>query len=271
MSAAKRRRIFTLNDPYPLRISGELAAEIGFNESIVLLQLEYLISISTNERDGRLWTYHSLEDLREKFFPWWSRATISRTIKSLRDADLIIVDNFNRAGFDRTQWFALNYDGIGGLESIRVDASISQNEKSMSHSEQSMSQDETPIPETTQKTTDKDLSKDPHATASVTAEERQVIERYAKDYAAELRDEAPLQSSATRMINLYARSGLDLDTFLDVLHRARQVTQKHSGSVRKESGDGSGRKAKVAYLFAVLEDLLEQRGAQATEKGRGLR
>ena len=49
----KHERIFTLNDPHALRICGSLAQEIGLNESIVLLQLEFLISLPPEkERDG---------------------------------------------------------------------------------------------------------------------------------------------------------------------------------------------------------------------------
>ena len=157
---AKRRRIFVLNDPFALRVSPHLAEEIGLNESIVLLQLEFLISISDNERDGRVWTYHSLDDLRATYFPWWSRATIARTIKALEERGLILIGNFNRAGFDRTQWFALNYDGIESLRSVRLETSISQNETrasqsetSTSHRDTSASQNGTTIPETTSETT----------------------------------------------------------------------------------------------------------------------
>ena len=36
--ARNYERIFVLNDHYSLRICGELATEIGFTESVVLLQ-----------------------------------------------------------------------------------------------------------------------------------------------------------------------------------------------------------------------------------------
>jgi len=254
----KRRRIFTLNDPYPLRISGELATEIGFNESIILLQIEYLVSISTNEREGRFWTYHSLDELRERYFPWWSRATIARTIKSLEERQLITVGNFNRAGFDRTQWYTLNYEGVAILTSIRVDTAISQNEKSMSHAATSASQVETAIPETTSETTQRDLSKDTQPERLIPRREQAIIEAMVTDYAQELRDRAPLASSVSRAVNLYIDSGLDIDRFLDLLQEARSATQKASAGIRAEAGDGSGRKSKMSYWFSVLEDLISR-------------
>ena len=120
MAIQPRNRLLTFNDPHPMRIDRDLAAEIGLNESILLLQIEYLISISSNERDGRLWTYQTLTNLRETYFPWWSMMTISRTLRSLEEKRLLLIGNFNKLGYDRTQWFALNEEGIGLLHSIAI-------------------------------------------------------------------------------------------------------------------------------------------------------
>jgi hypothetical protein len=122
--------ILTKNDPQVMRIHAELAAEIGLNESIALLQLEFLVRKHQNERDGKLWAYASLEELRDRYFKWWSLATISRVLKRLEDADLIFIGNYNATSYDRTQWFAMNPAGLGRLEAIKIDVSILQNEKS---------------------------------------------------------------------------------------------------------------------------------------------
>ncbi len=165
MTVRKRERLFVLNDPHALRINAALAMEIGLNESVVLLQIEFLISISDNVHEDKHWTYQSLADLRDGYFPFWSTATISRSIKSLVERELIIVGNFNRVGFDRTQWFALNPEGIARLSSLHLvgansATSILQNETSILHPAKwtlqdatSILQDETTIPETTSETT----------------------------------------------------------------------------------------------------------------------
>lgn len=150
-----RTRLLTFNDPHPMRIDRDLAAEIGLNESILLLQLEYLISISSNERDGRLWTYQSLTNMQEVYFPWWSVMTIQRTIKSLEQKNLIIIGNFNKLGYDRTQWFALNEEGINSLHSVAIyqnDKSIYQNDV-IDHNKMvnGSQQNDTTIPEITQR------------------------------------------------------------------------------------------------------------------------
>jgi hypothetical protein len=115
--------------------------------------------------------------------------------------------------------------------------------------------------ETEQQTERQENSNGPDLAQFTAVKEQLILERYARDYAVELRDQAPLASTVTRMINLYVESGLDLDAFLELLHEARQATQKRSASIKTETPDGSGRKAKVSYLFAVLEDLIERRGA----------
>lgn len=141
------KRLFTMNDPHAMRINADLAKEIGLNESIVLLQFEYLIAQSGTEKDGMLWTYWTLKRLKEYFFKWWSIATISRTVDSLETMGLIYVrSDLNLKGYDRTQWFALNFDGLAKLTSIAVftatpqpDA-ILQNETSIFQNETSILQ-----------------------------------------------------------------------------------------------------------------------------------
>ena len=142
-----RKRLLTFNDPQPLRVDRGLAQEIGFLESLVLLQIEYHISMTNNLRDGEYWTYQTLDDLRRHDFPWLSRATVARTVKNLERMHLLKIGNYNVTGFDRTQWFALDYEGISGLQTIKIgeDAPISQNEKWMSQNATSISQNATSI------------------------------------------------------------------------------------------------------------------------------
>ncbi len=141
--ARPRIRLLIANDPHPMRIERDLAEEIGLNESIVLLQLEYLIGVSNHERDGRLWTYHTLQDLHTIYFPWWSVMTISRIVKALAEKELIVIGNYNKLGYDRTQWFALNETGIARLKSVLIHPdAIYQNEKWISQNGTSIYQND---------------------------------------------------------------------------------------------------------------------------------
>ena len=87
--------------------------------------------------------------------------------------------------------------------------------------------------------------------------DRDVIANYILDFAGEFADRAPLASSISRAQNLYQRSGLTLDQFVEVLYAARSITKERSASVR-EAPDESGRKSRMHYYFAVVEDVLEQ-------------
>ncbi len=82
----------------------------------------------------------------------------------------------------------------------------------------------------------------------------EAITAFVRDIAAELNDQAPLRSSVTRAWRLYRASGVSIDTFFNHIYDARKETQRRSGSITKH--DTAGFKAKMAYFFAVLEDLL---------------
>ena len=126
----KPTALFVLNEPYVLRVSPALAKEIGLNESILFLQIEYLIRISnTEEIEGKSWTYQSLQKMHDEYFPWWSISTISRIAQSLQEMELIHIGNFNRRAYDRTQWYALNEVEINRLKSVKINEAILQNEK----------------------------------------------------------------------------------------------------------------------------------------------
>lgn len=83
---------------------------------------------------------------------------------------------------------------------------------------------------------------------------REVIANFVADFAREFADAASLPSSISRAQNIYRISGLPLDRFLDLMYRARAITKERSAAVRA-TPDESGRKPRMAYFYAVLEDL----------------
>jgi DNA-binding PadR family transcriptional regulator len=159
-----RYKIYTpTNDPTMLRIIPILANQIGLDDSIVLLQIEYWISITKLLRDGKYWTYQSLRDMREKAFTWWSIQTISRIISRLEENELIFVGNYNKHAYDKTHWFSLNPKGLSRLKDVIImeaieyapsdlsqnGTGVSQNGTGVSQNGTGVSQSETTIPETT--------------------------------------------------------------------------------------------------------------------------
>lgn len=103
-----------LLDESPLVILPELATRIGLNEAIFLQQLHYWLLKSTNEHDGKIWMYNSYEKLQEQF-PFWSVKTLRRIVKSLQDLGLILVGNFNKNKWEKTNWYTINYANLGGI------------------------------------------------------------------------------------------------------------------------------------------------------------
>ncbi len=98
------------------------------------------------------------------------------------------------------------------------------------------------------------------------AEARRVILAYIGDYARELNDQAKLKASTTRAFNLYRQAGVALDVFSARLSEARAITQEQTAAIRTRVDDGTTafpRKNKMAYFFAVLEDLLGVREGRA--------
>lgn len=149
-------RIFTLNEPEAPRINPALACEVGLNESIVLLQIEYWISISDNWQDGRKWTYQSVRDMKKKSFSFWSIATINRAVNSLIDKGYLIEGNYNKMKYDKTRWFALNFEKLNELNSISIkghETGVFQNDTRSNQNDTRLNQNDTTIPEITTETT----------------------------------------------------------------------------------------------------------------------
>ena len=134
----------------PLIVMPTLAAHIGLNEAIILQQVHYWLLKSDKLEDGRKWTYNSYESWREQF-PFWSVATIKRAISSLEKQELLISGNHNKAAFDKTKWYTLNYQKIQSMTNrlAQIDPTSGSN---CTNDEIKLTQ---PIPKTTTEITTK--------------------------------------------------------------------------------------------------------------------
>ncbi|MGG3893610.1 DnaD domain protein [Geobacillus stearothermophilus] len=103
-----------LLDEKPLIILPSLAKEIGLNEAIILQQLHYWLQESGSEHDGHRWVYNTYEDW-QKQFPFWSKNTIIRAIKSLEKKGLIVTGNYNKLKIDNTKWYRIDYEKLEGM------------------------------------------------------------------------------------------------------------------------------------------------------------
>lgn len=105
-----------LLDERPLIVLPELAVQVGLNEAILLQQIHYWVNQKNNLRDGRYWVYNTLKELNDQF-PFWSQKTIQRTITSLKKKEILLTANYNKAGFDKTVWYSIDYDQLDFLVS----------------------------------------------------------------------------------------------------------------------------------------------------------
>ena len=112
-----------LIDEPPLQVIPSLAVAVGLNEAIVLQQFHYWIKGSKHERDDRYWVYNTVEEW-QKQFPFWSVSTVKRTIGSLEKQGLIVTGNYNENTWDRTRWYAIDYDRLDELDLSTVNRSI---------------------------------------------------------------------------------------------------------------------------------------------------
>ena len=110
-----------INEP-PLQVLPTLARLIGLNEAIVLQQIHYWLSApnSGKEINGRRWVRNSLPHWHEQNFPFWSFNTVRRTFKRLIVMGLLEADNHNQSGFNRTQWYSINYDLLSSIAEWNV-------------------------------------------------------------------------------------------------------------------------------------------------------
>ena len=50
-----------------------------------------------------------------KALSFWSVITIKRTVYSLEKQNLLYVGNYNKAKFDKTKWYSINYETLEGM------------------------------------------------------------------------------------------------------------------------------------------------------------
>ncbi|WP_070817175.1 hypothetical protein [Staphylococcus sp. HMSC063A07] len=136
-----------LIDDYPIQVLPKLAVEIGLNEAIILQQMHYWLNASNHKYDGKKWIYNSYPEW-QKQFPFWSLITIKRTIYSLEKQELLHIGNYNKAKFDKTKWYSINYQTIERM----IQPSYQNDTTSVSKRDDERIKKSRPIPETTPET-----------------------------------------------------------------------------------------------------------------------
>lgn len=99
----------------PLQVIPSLAVALkSVDKAIILQQIHYWLQRSKNIEDGHHWVFNTVKKWHQQF-PWLAEKTVQRYLKDLCDKDLLITGNFNKANFDRTKWYRINYQALDKL------------------------------------------------------------------------------------------------------------------------------------------------------------
>jgi len=120
-----------LLDEAPLIIIPSLAVKVGLNEAIFLQQLHYWLERSSFNKNGQNWVYKTMEEWLLEF-PFWSKPTLKRVIKLLRDLDILKVEKLSKS---RVNYYTIEYQkldiSMGQSEpnkEVNLDSSMGQSE-----------------------------------------------------------------------------------------------------------------------------------------------
>ncbi len=100
----------------PLVILPTLAAAVGLNESIFIQQVHYWTKDRKGgiEHEGYRWTWDTYQQWLEQF-PFWSRSTLKRVIKSCRDKGLIVSKKIRRGKCDHTNFYRVDREKLAEI------------------------------------------------------------------------------------------------------------------------------------------------------------
>lgn len=157
-----------LFDRPPISIDPDLANAIGLAEAAFVQQIHYWVQVKreTPSRykdsfvDGYFWVFNSVTEWLEQMPFLGSEKTFRRMVKKLIENGIIVTANFNKAKFDKTTWYRIDYDVISSLQ---VGANrCGQNDQTMrSKCPDDVVKMTRPIPETTSETTSEITFKTP--------------------------------------------------------------------------------------------------------------
>lgn len=96
--------------------NSNMATALGVEEAIVLYQLDFWINANKkqkrNYRDGYYWTYNTMTEWQEGYFPFFSLSRLRRTFKNLIEAGLVLKANYNKNKMDKRLWYTVDYTKV---------------------------------------------------------------------------------------------------------------------------------------------------------------
>jgi hypothetical protein len=115
-----KRRSRVRSNSREAKFDREMAGAIGHYDAVVLEDVlerskEHYKGVKIE--DGCSWIRVSGRKWTEEMWPWASRGTVSRTLAKLVKRGLLYARNdMNEHGYDRTNWYAVNFDQLAALD-----------------------------------------------------------------------------------------------------------------------------------------------------------
>jgi hypothetical protein len=88
-------------------VSAEIALWFGNVEALLIQQVHYWCSVSGKEREGHRWMYNTHQELATQVGS--SERTVRRATKKLEGFGVLCSNTFNRAKYDNTKWYRVDY------------------------------------------------------------------------------------------------------------------------------------------------------------------
>lgn len=88
----------------------ELAVKFGLNNAIFLQDLAFWIEFNRNRqqayRDGRYWTYSTLEELVQRH-PYWTKNQIRHIIDVCKKNGWITIEHYDKVSYNQRNWYSI--------------------------------------------------------------------------------------------------------------------------------------------------------------------
>lgn len=88
----------------------ELAVKFGLNNAIFLQDLAFWIEFNRNRqqayRDGRYWTYSTLEELVQRH-PYWTKNQIRHIIDVCKKNGWILIEHYDKVSYNQRNWYSI--------------------------------------------------------------------------------------------------------------------------------------------------------------------
>ena len=108
---------YALYDDHPVLVSPKLAEIFGLPKAVFIQQVHYWILKKNKDperykdsfHNGLTWVYNSARGWANKMPYLGTERTVARFIADLKEQGILIIESYNKVGFDKTNWITINY------------------------------------------------------------------------------------------------------------------------------------------------------------------